>query len=61
MNLEDESEDYQRGFRDGVKHREDQEDEAMIMQVLFCKLGREDLNPRQLAKLDALNAKAEAA
>ncbi len=51
--FENETEDYKRGFRDGVKYMQDMEDEAAILEVIFGSKTREDLSERQLRRMES--------
>lgn len=49
-----ESDDYKRGFRDGVEYMERFDDEMKIIDVILGNLTREDLSPRQLKMMDSM-------
>lgn len=44
--------DYDRGFRDGIAHMQQLEDEAAILDVIFSSKTRDDLSRRQIKLLD---------
>lgn len=51
MALKDESPDYKRGYRDGIAHMKDLNDELACMDVLLGDKKLKDLSQRQLLKL----------